>query len=389
MKGIAITSIGIEDAAVSELSDFGASSIVSHKGAVLFDVKKIEDLAHLAYTCQSADRILLHLCDFSFSNIQSELKGKIASMDFPAPLISPKMTFRVTCQRRGEHDFTSASLEPLIGDEVFSCLKERGVSLEVDLHHPDLIFYLSIVDDKAVFGIDFTGFDASKRDYKIFLTPVSIKGTLAFGLLKYAGYEKKHELLDPFVNDGAIIIEAALFSSNKPVHFYRKDKFGFLKLKPFKDVDPSDLFASLDKRIKKEKVAVTGYDAAFQYVDYGKKNAKIAGVEKIIYLSRVESEWLDIKHEKKTVDRIVTKIPEPSRKLLSKDIEKLQGELFYQAEYILKDNGRVGLICRDLSSLEKHYSKYGFIVEKQKDVFMGEQKMVMAVLVKGEKLVSN
>ncbi len=241
------------------------------------------------------------------------------------------------------------------------------------------------MDDWVFLGIDFTGFDASKRDYKIFLTPVSVKGAISYALLCYSGYEKKHVLLDPFVNDGSIAIEAALYSAGKPVHYYKKDKLAFSRLAPFRAKGTARFFERIDKKIKKGKLPISGFDAAFQYVDYGKKNAKIAGVEKLIYLSRVESEWLDIKFEKKSVDRIVTKIPEPSRKLIPRNAQKLHGELFYQAEYILNDNGKIGILCRDLPSLEPHYSKHGFAVEKQKDVWTGEQKMCMAVLVKGKK----
>ncbi len=384
MKGIAITAIGTEGCAALELKEYGATSIKPRKGAVLFEVKNLDELAVIAYRCQSTDRILIHLADFEFErDIKSQMQKSVESMSLDKALLQEGMNFRATCLRRGTHEFSSNEMEIELGNLVSSAIKKtHSVDMHVSLTSPDIIFYLSIADHEAMIGIDIMGFEANKRDYKIFLTPTSIKGTLAFSLLKFAGYSGKQKLLDPFINDGAIIIEAALYASKKPVHFYNKEKFSLRKLPPFKDKDLAKFFEKIDKKTKTSKVAVTGFDAAFQYVDYGKKNAKIAGVEKIIYLSRVESEWLDIKFDKGTVDLIATKIPEPSRKLIQKDVEKLHHELFYQAEYILKKSGKIALICRDLEPLRKHFEKFKFAVEKQQDIFTGEQKLTFAIFSK-------
>jgi len=386
MKGVAIVPLGLEDAAREELEGLGASEAEVLKGAVLFQVKDCEELAKIAYVSQSADRVLFHLAHFSFADIRKDVEKPIGKVENFGDFAFEGMSFRASCERRGEHGFSSPDVEKLLGDALHRLMKRGyGVDAAVKMASPDVTFFASIVDDSFALGIDFTGFDAGKRDYKIFLTPVSVRGTISYGLLRYAGYRKKHTLLDPFVNDGAIVIEAALYASGKPVQFYRKDKLAFARLAPFREKGVSSLFESIDKKIKKEKLPISGFDAAFQYVDYGRKNAKIAGVEKVVYLSRVESEWLDIKFREKSVDRIVTKIPEPSRKLVSKDVQKLYGELFYQAEYILKDGGKVGVLCRDLAVLEPHYAKYGFVIERQKDVWTGEQRLCMAVLVKGKK----
>jgi 23S rRNA G2445 N2-methylase RlmL len=387
MKGIAITAIGTEDCASVELEEYGAKHLRLRKGAVIFEAKEMDGLAAIAYRCQSTDRILIHLADFDFENdsIEATLRKNIEKISIEKSLIQEGMTFRATCLRRGKHEFSRQAIEPILGDHISKTIKEKyDIEMDVNLASPDIIFYLSIVDNEAVLGIDIIGFEANKRDYKIFLTPTSIKGTIAFSLLKFAGYTGKQKLLDPFINDGAIIIEAALYASKKPVHFYNKEKFALRKLPPFKNVDLTKFFGKIDRKIKTEKLPITGFDAAFQYVDYGKKNAKIAGVEKLIYLSRVESEWLDIKFDKGTVDLIVTKIPEPSRKLIQKDVEKLHNELFYQAEYILKKSGKVAIICRELEPLRKHFEKFKFVVEKLQIIFAGEQQLVMALLKKAD-----
>ncbi len=81
MKGIAITSVGIEDAACQELKEMGASNIEAQKGAVLFEVKTYGELAEVAYLSQAADRVLLHLAHFSFSDIEEDIKKQCGHLE--------------------------------------------------------------------------------------------------------------------------------------------------------------------------------------------------------------------------------------------------------------------------------------------------------------------
>jgi hypothetical protein len=101
-----------------------------------------------------------------------------------------------------------------------------------------------------------------------------------------------------------------------------------------------------------------------------------------MYLSRVTSEWLDLKFDKHDVDRIITRFPEVSIKLPQGLVEKLRKEFFYQAEYILKPKGTVTVLLRDVAPLIPHAKEFKFSLIKQQEIWTGEQKMHIATFSK-------
>ena len=195
-------------------------------------------------------------------------------------------------------------------------------------------------------------------------------------MIRESGFGKKDSMLDPFSRDGVIVIESAQFASGFPVNYYKKEKFAFLKFDL--GIDYEKLFSSIDRQIKKPKAKISCFDHMFKYVNYSRKNAKIAGVDKFIYFSRTELEWLDIKFKKESVDRIITSLPASK----SANLDKIYNEFFYQSSYILKKNGAIALISRLPDFAKKHAEKHGFAAAKEKDVWSGEQLLKIIVLKK-------
>jgi len=89
-------------------------------------------------------------------------------------------------------DFSSQDIEKETGAFIINNIKEKkAYDQKVDLENPDLIFYVYIFNERCYLGIDFCGFDLSKRDYKVFSSASDIKGTIAYSLLRIVGYKKK------------------------------------------------------------------------------------------------------------------------------------------------------------------------------------------------------
>jgi len=183
-------------------------------------------------------------------------------------------------------------------------------------------------------------------------------------------------LLDPFSASGTIPIEAALFASNFPVNFFNKEKFIFLKFDKFKDSDFNKLFKKLDEGISPSKLKIYDLDSSMKYLNYAKKNSKIAGIDKRINFSRMDIEWLDTKFDKGKVDKIVTKIP-----LLQKKETDIYNEFFYQAEFILNDKGKIILIGNK-ELMKKYSAKYKFRISNEQSVFSGKRQYELFVLSK-------
>ena len=371
MKGLAITSKGIENIAAMEIKELINNDYKIEEGCVIFDFKDFKDLCLLCYKAQSVDRVVYLLDKFEFKSFFEDLKIFIEELNFNKWLNYKK--FKIECIRLGTHNFNSVDIKEKTAELIF---KKSNNKIKPDVKDYGVIFLFYIVDNKCYFGIDFAGFELNKRGYKIFLHPNSLRGTIAYALVRENNFKKKDVMLDPFSRDGVIAIEAALYANNFSVNYYKKDKFAFLKLKL--NIDFDELFKNIDKKRKESKTKIYNYDHLFKYVDFSKKNAKIAGVDKYINFSRVELEWLDIKFKKESVDEIITNPPSSK----NTNLDKIYNEFFYQAEYILKKNGLIALISKMPELIKKHAEKHNFIIAKEKDIWSGEQQLKIMVFKK-------
>ncbi|MBI2654481.1 methyltransferase [Candidatus Woesearchaeota archaeon] len=369
MKGLVITSKGVEETASVEIKELINSNCNAENGCVVFDFNDFKELCLLCYKCQSADRVLYLIGGFEFRNFFEEFKRFIEKVKFEGWIKKCKK-FKVECIREGSHDFNSADVEA----KTAGFIAKKGVKYAIKDY--EVIFFVYIASNKCYFGVDFSGFEVNKRAYKIFLHPASLRGTIAYALTREGRAGKKDKMLDPFSKDGVIAIEAAFYASDFPCNYYKKDKFAFLKLRL--GIDYDKFFDEIDKKIKKPKAEIYAYEHLFKYVDYSRKNAKIAGIDKYINFSRVELEWLDIKFKKESVDRIITNPPTSK----NANLDKIYGEFFYQSEYILKGTGTIAVISRMPDFVRRHAEKHNFVVAKEKDVWSGEQLLRIVIFKK-------
>ena len=373
MKGLAITSRGIEESANIEIRELINAQGKIEESCVIFDFEKFEDLCLLCYKSQSVDRIIYLIDDFEFENFSEDFEKFIDKIKIEE-WIKKYKNFKVECTRVGQHDFKSVDAETQFAKSILK--KYKNEKIKFNIKEYEIIFFIYIINNKCYLGIDFSGFELNKRIYKIFLHPGSLRGTIAYALIRESGFEKKEIVLDPFSRDGVVVIETTFYANDFPVQYFRKDKLAFLKLDL--GIDYEKFFGSIDRKIKKSKPEIYAFDHLFKYVDFSKKNAKIAGVDKDINFSRTELEWLDIKFKKETIDRIITNLPTSK----NADLEKIYNEFFYQAEFILKKDGSIAVISIVPEFLEKHAEKHNFVVFKEKAVWSGERELNIMVFKK-------
>ena len=383
MKAIAITHKGIEDIAALEVKELIKVNSKVNETVVLFEPKKIIDLCTLTYKAQSIIKVICLFDEFkiqtNFNEILKIIEKRIKKIDFDEWLDKNK-SFKVLCKHLTNDDFSSQDIEKETGAFIIDNIKERKkYKQKVNLENPDLIFYVYIFNGKCYLGIDFCGFDLSKRDYKVFSSASDIKGTIAYSLLRIAGYKKEKKLLDSFCSSGVIPIEAALYNKGS-VNYYRKDDFAFLKLKPFEKQDFEQFFTKLNKKEDKNKPLIFASDQQLYHIRSAKKNAKIAAINKDIEFSRADLEWLDTRFDKNEIDLIVTK-PMFSKYDLKKT-KKTYDEFFYAAKYILSEKGKIVLISRTTELLKESAEKHGFKVTDERIVWQGQQKLEIIIFKK-------
>jgi 23S rRNA G2445 N2-methylase RlmL len=372
MEAIAITHPGIEDVAAKEAKALiGAESGIK-ESVVHFKINHPKELCLLCYKAQSIIKVVLLLSEFKASadleKTFNSLKPEIEKAGF-LKWMKNKHNFKVECKRTGSHNFSSVDLSA----KATSAISDK-TKIKADFKNPEIIIFLYIYNDAGYFGIDFAGIDLSKRDYKVFAHPASLKGTIAYSLLRVAGYKKNEALLDAFTKSGVIPIEAALYATGSSVNYYRKDLLAFNRLIKFD-------FKKIDKKTK-VKTKIFGVDSQIKNLKAAEKNAKIAGIKKLVTFSRVDVEWLDTKFKKGQIDKIVTSPPSVSKRACEKEIEKLYKEFFYQAEYILSKKGRIVTINRSPELLKQAAAHY-FRVLDERTVWSGKE--ALQVLVFGKK----
>ncbi len=350
MKGLIIANEGVEDISALEIKELlNLDDVDIRKKAVLFEIKKLKDLAFLCYRAQSPKRIIHLLGETRVSdNLEDTIKNfeKILNYKELADYIDNKV-IRVDCERIGKHDFKSIDISKNIADYLI----KKGYN-NISFKNPDIIIYVFINNKKAYIGIDFSG-DISKRYYKIFNNSKSIKGNTAYCLLRKAEYSKGKTLIDPFCRSGEITIEAALFSHEMVV----QNKFPFLKFLDF------GLSKEIPGKKSNEKISIYGYDSMERNIIAARKNSKIAMVDKLINLNKADLSWIETRHDKESVDCIVTRLPETSKYKKEEAICKVYKEFFEKSYKILNKNGKIALISKNVELIKKEKGKLKIVKE--------------------------
>jgi 23S rRNA G2445 N2-methylase RlmL len=381
----AITDKGIEKITLLELDEIIKAKGKVEECVVTFKCKDYDELLAFCYKSQSIKRVLVLFDSFNFKN-QEEIIEKTEKSLQKASLkewFDKDKSFKVECERIGEHDFGSQTIEEAVGEKVIEAVKKKfGFAPSASMKSPDAKVYVFINNNQAYFGIDLIGRDLSKRNYRIFSAPGIINANLAYALVRLSGYapERKQKFVDVFCKSGVVCIETALYTANLSVNYYSKD-FAFKKLKLFAGKDWESFFKKIDQKSKAEKLDITGSDPLLRNLEASKKNAKLAGVDKLIKFSKIDIEWLDTKKDENSVDIIASRIPCPSKHAREAEVRKLYKELFYQLEFVMKKAGRMAFLTENTNLLKEVLTK-DFKVVKEDELWSGEQKYQFVLLEK-------
>ncbi|MFC1741235.1 THUMP domain-containing protein [Nanoarchaeota archaeon] len=373
MKGIIITHPGLEAVSGKEIKELIKQEPKLKRSVAMFTTDKIEDLCTLCYRSQSAMKVL-----------QLFFSGEAKKLDDVLPTINDlnlaewlrEKTFCVRCKIVDNDFFDTMESERLIGEVI-----HEKYDAKVSLEDPDVTFYGYVIEDTFYFGVDFAGFDLSKRNYKIFALADSIKASTAYSLVRLGGYKKGMTMLDPFAHSGVVAIEAAFYASGKPINYYNKDKFAFQRFPHFKNYNFDDFFKKHDT-FEEKLNGITASDNQQRHVKAAEKNAKIAGMNKLINFTRMDVEWLDTKFEKQSVDRIISNPPKVSRLLSEKGFEKMFQELFYTADFILKPEGRIVILVKSYQQILKHAQRHNFAITGNFKFMQGKEELSILVFEK-------
>ncbi len=341
-NAFALCEPGLEDISAQEIRELIGKKGTQKEGVILFSANS-EELALLCYKAQSLRRVASLLCSFTFNSLE-DVHREIERIDFSSH-IKKQASFAVSCERVGEHDFRSVDVE----QAASAIISKTG---KKDFENPDARFFIYVNGKNCYVGVDFAGFDLAQRDYKVFAHAASLKGTIAYAVARLGGVAKEKHIVCFSMKSGMVSIEAALYLSGKSVNHYRKDKFAFCKFLQF-DFMKHDREGSCNIR-----------ELNHDQRDLGaaRKNAKIAGVEKLMAFTHADVDWLDVKFKEGEIDMLFTQpVAGESKKMK---------EFLHQAAYVVAKDGKVVTVSAkdDFKDVAK---EFGFVVKEERTLKRG------------------
>lgn len=334
-----------------------------------------KEIARFTYLTQSSKRICIEICNFKINDFKEDVELNLKEIS--TKYLENVKTFKVESEHLDDYLIGSQNINKIVGEKL-----EKITNLKVNLTNPDIVFF-TFENNHLFLGIDIIGFDMTKRPYKIASQTDALNGGFAYELIRLSGFKKNNKLLDPFAGSGMIPIEAALYSLQIS-SFRFENKFNAFKLNFIKKYFLEQEVEEKNKIIPTSN-NIFGYDFLMKHVTGMQKNAKLAGVEKNITMSKVSIDWLDTKIDEKSIDLILTDPPKFNKRLNNeKEIYKIYEELFYQAGFILKNKGTINVLFTSEDLLEKAAKKHNFNKTKVFDLLRGEQKFKFIVFKKGE-----
>lgn len=174
-------------------------------GRVLIEVSRNE--AHKIFSLRSIEHVISLIKAF---NVEAGLNGlnqiydEVYKCDIPLG-----ETFRVTCERVGEHEFTSIDVQRVAGQALVDKYGRK-----VNLKEPETIVRVDIAHNLCIVGMQETKTSLRIRYPRIFQHYSALNPVIAYAMLRIANVKSGDNVLDAFCGSGTIIIEAAQIWEN-------------------------------------------------------------------------------------------------------------------------------------------------------------------------------
>ncbi|MBO3809743.1 MAG: methyltransferase domain-containing protein [Candidatus Brockarchaeota archaeon] len=339
MRFLLVFPSGLEDVVKSELEEKTSFKIVVEEnpqgiaGRLIIDIPESDSPKLLSL--RSIDWFMEYVgafkVDASIRGLEDVYSG-IMSMKFPNGF-RESSSFRVTCKRRGEHEFTSMDVQRKAGQALVD-----KYGLKVDLENFQANVFLDIVGDTCFVGL--SGSERLSGRYIVFTHPAALRPSVAYGMVRIADPKPGMTLLDPMCGGGIIPIEAALSTNG---------------------------------------VKIYGFDISEYYLEGAALNAEAMGVSDRIVFKRVDCRRLS-KELRFKADRIVTDPPYGT-----KPIAKINPRAFYsrclpEIRRALSEDGRLVLITIKPGYVREISSEIGLCIEHERTIRHGDASPSIMVL---------
>jgi 23S rRNA (guanine2445-N2)-methyltransferase / 23S rRNA (guanine2069-N7)-methyltransferase len=282
LQFIALTSIGIENLLVDELTEIGATVTKQTVGSVRFDA----DTTLAQKVClmsRFATRVMMLIEEKEGVNDKESLY-KFARLQPWQEWFGPTQTFAVdfngTNDALKNTQFSGLVIKDAIVDYFNDLYEQRP---NVDKQDANVRVVARLSRQGVAMYIDYSGPRLSERGYREGQGKAPIKEHLAAALIKRSGWLEnvQQPLFDPCCGAGTILIEAAGMARNEAPGLFREG-FAFERLPSFRVAKFNALREELIAQITAPKLWLIGHDYDSQVLGKAVDNAKRAGLGDVI-----------------------------------------------------------------------------------------------------------
>ncbi|MBB1300375.1 MULTISPECIES: bifunctional 23S rRNA (guanine(2069)-N(7))-methyltransferase RlmK/23S rRNA (guanine(2445)-N(2))-methyltransferase RlmL [unclassified Pseudoalteromonas] len=282
MHFIALTSIGIENLLVDELTDIGATVTKQTVGSVRFDA----DTTLAQKVClmsRFATRVLMLIEEKEGVNNKESLYNFARSQPWQE-WFGPTQTFAVDFNGTNDSlkntQFSGLVIKDAIVDYFNDLFEQRP---NVDKQDANVRVVARLSRQGVAMYIDYSGPRLSERGYREGQGKAPIKEHLAAALIKRSGWLEnvQQPLFDPCCGAGTILIEAAGMARNEAPGLFREG-FAFERLPSFRIAKYKELKEQLTAQITDPKLWLIGHDNDANVLSKAVDNARRADLGDVI-----------------------------------------------------------------------------------------------------------
>lgn len=282
MHFIALTSIGIENLLVEELTEIGATVTKQTVGSVRFE----GDTTLAQKVClmsRFATRVLMLIEEKEGVNDKDSLY-KFARLQPWQEWFGPSQTFAVdfngTNDALKNTQFSGLVIKDAIVDYFNDLYEQRP---NVDKQDANVRVVARLSRQGVAMYIDYSGPRLSERGYREGQGKAPIKEHLAAALIKRSGWldNVQQPLFDPCCGAGTILIEAAGMARNEAPGLFREG-FAFERLPSFRVAKYKELKEQLTAQITDPKLWLIGHDNDANVLSKAVDNARRADLGDVI-----------------------------------------------------------------------------------------------------------
>ncbi len=287
---VAKTFRGLEEVLAEELRQLGAQDVMPGNRMVSFRGDKAM-LYKANMWCRTALRILKPFYTFKASDPDT-LYDRTKAFDWSS-LMNADKTFSIDSTVYSEEFRNSQFVTYRVKDAIVDWFRDHEADEKrprVRLDGADIMLNVHISGRDVTLSLDSSGESLHKRGWRRQQTEAPINEVLAAGIILKSGWRGETPFVDPMCGSGTFLIEAALIAANIAPGIYRK-QFAFETWPDF-DADLLDEIYNDDSAERTVEVPIIGADIQQRALEITAENAKGAGVDQYISLTkRPIAEW--------------------------------------------------------------------------------------------------